>query len=83
MRTRRLDSITDSMNMSLSKLQEIVKDGEAWCPWGRKESDSTLNSNSSTVFFFVPVGTQSLFHSLGLISLGFIQHFFYNNHQII
>ena len=26
-----LDSITDSMNMSLSKLQEIVKDREARC----------------------------------------------------
>ena len=27
---RCLDSIVDSMDMSLSKLQEIVKDGEAW-----------------------------------------------------
>ena len=43
-RMRWLDGITDSMNMSLSKLWEIVKDrGSLACcsPWGHKELDTT------------------------------------------
>ena len=42
-RIRWLDSITDSMGMNLSKLQEIVKDREAWhaAIHGVTESDMT------------------------------------------
>ena len=45
---RWLDDITDSMDMSLSKLRELVMDqgGLACCsPWGHKELDMTEQLN--------------------------------------
>ena len=44
-RMRWLDGITDSMDVSLSELQDLLIDMEACDLWGRKESDTTEHLN--------------------------------------
>ena len=62
-RMRCLDGITDSIDMSLSKLWEVVKDREAWCAavyaWSLMELDTTekLNSNNNPVGLGFPGGS--------------------------
>ena len=64
----------DSMDMSLSKPQETVKDRVTWCAavhWGRKESDTTERlSNNLTTALCLEVGDQGHnSHSSGAKSL--------------
>ena len=45
---RGLDSITDSVHMNLSKLQEIVKDRRAWCAAVHGVTKSKTQSSNRT-----------------------------------
>ena len=80
-RTRCLDDITSSMDMSLSKLREVVKDREAWSAavHGVTELDAAEQwDNHSYVTRRVRTGYAKM-HGFFLMTFCHLHYFFFQN----
>ena len=70
------DGITDSVNMSLNKLQEAVKDREAWraaVHGGHKELDTAQQLHNNIYVFVCEFSHLKI--SAKYIDVGFSQHY--------